>query len=373
VLGLYLHIPFCAAICNYCNFNRGLFDATLKERYVAALLSEITRAGDGAAADTIYFGGGTPSLLEPAEVGVLVDACARAWRLAPDTEVTLEANPETVTPARLAGFRAAGVNRLSVGVQSFRDEELVRLSRLHAASRAVEAYRAARAAGFDNISLDLMMWLPQQSVADWLASVDALIALEPDHASMYLLEIYPNAPLRAAMARGRWSVAPDDAAADMYLSGLDRMDSAGYVQYEISNVARGGRRSRHNLKYWTDGEWLGLGCGAHSTRDGVRWRNLSSTEEYISAIDRGRSASVDHRALTAEERIEEALFTALRLSDGIEVEAFKSRYDVDVWGRYGSALQPFVDQGVLLYDGRTVRLTRGGMLIAHEVMTVFIQ
>ena len=373
MLGLYLHIPFCAAICNYCNFNRGLFDAGLKERYVEALLAEIGREGDGTHADTLYFGGGTPSLLEPAEVGALVDACARAWTLTADAEITLEANPETVTPERLAGFRAAGVNRLSIGVQSFRDEELERLSRLHSASRAVDAFRAARAAGFDNVSLDLMMWLPQQSVADWLASVDALIALEPEHASLYLLEIYPNAPLRDAMARGQWSVAPDDAAADMYLSGFDRMDSAGYMQYEISNTARPGRRSRHNLKYWTDGEWLGVGCGAHSTRAGVRWRNVSSTDQYISGLARGQSVTVDRRVLSAEERLEDALFTALRLRDGIDVEAIKSRYGVDIWGRFGEALQPFVDHGVLLYDGSALRLTRGGMLIAHEVMTVFIR
>jgi oxygen-independent coproporphyrinogen-3 oxidase len=373
VLGLYLHIPFCAAICNYCNFNRGLFDAALKERYVAALLTEIERAADGARADTLYFGGGTPSLLEPADVGALVDACARAWTLAPDAEVTLEANPETVTRERLESFRAAGVNRLSFGVQSFRDDELGRLSRVHSASRAVEAFRAARAAGFENTSLDLMMWLPQQSVANWLESVDALIALEPEHASLYLLEIYPNAPLRDAMARGQWSVAPDDDAAEMYLSGLDRMDSAGYVQYEISNVARPGYQSRHNLKYWTDGDWLGLGCGAHSTRDGVRWRNLSSTEEYISAVAGGRSTTVDRRTLPPDERVEDALFTALRLSDGIDVEAVKNRYGVDVWARFGGELQPFADQGVLLYDGRAVRLTRPGMLVAHEVMTVFIR
>lgn len=373
MLGLYLHIPFCAAICNYCNFNRGLFDAAVKDRYVAALLAEIARAADGAPADTVYFGGGTPSLLEPAEIGALIDACARGWALAADAEITLEANPETVTRERLAGFRAAGVNRLSLGVQSFRDEELTRLSRLHSASRAVEAVGAARAAGFDNISLDLMMWLPQQSVADWRQSVDALIALAPEHASLYLLEIYPNAPLRDAMARGRWSVAPDDAAADMYLSGLDRMDSAGYVQYEISNVARPGRRSRHNMKYWTDGEWAGLGCGAHSTRAGVRWHNVASTEEYISAVAGGRSTAVDRRVLSSEERLEDALFTGLRLSDGIDTEAVKTRYGADVWARHGGELQPFVDQGVLLHDGGTLRLTRAGMLIAHEVMTVFIR
>src|SRR5687768_5582375 len=244
-LGLYVHIPFCAAICNYCNFNRGLFDAGLKARYVAALLEEIRRAGDGAPADTIFFGGGTPSLLEPSEIADIIDACRSAFTVAADAEITLEANPETVSPERLREFRAAGVNRLSYGVQSFRDEELRRLSRLHAASREADAFQMARAAGFDNISLDLMMWLPQQTIAHWLASIDALIALGPDHASMYLLEIYPNAPLKDAMARGKWSLAPDDDAAEMYLSGLDRMDAAGYVQYEISNVAHPGRESRH--------------------------------------------------------------------------------------------------------------------------------
>jgi oxygen-independent coproporphyrinogen-3 oxidase len=373
VLGLYLHIPFCSAICNYCNFNRGLFDAGLKDRYVRALAAEIHRAADGSAADTIYFGGGTPSLLDPADVAALVDACRHAFALAPGAEVTLEANPETVTPERLDGFRGAGINRLSYGVQSFRDEELARLSRLHSASRAADAFRMARAAGFDNISLDLMMWLPQQTVAEWLESVDALIALGPDHASMYMLEIYPNAPLRDAMARGHWSVAPDDDVAEMYVSGLDRMDKAGYVQYEISNVARAGCASRHNLKYWTDGEWRGFGCGAHSTRRGGRWKNLSSTEQYVAVMDAGGPVTIDRRSLTAEEQVEEALFTGLRLNTGLDLRAVNERYGVDVWGRYGGELQAFVDQGVLLYDGGSLRLNRAGMLLAHEIMAVFIR
>jgi coproporphyrinogen III oxidase-like Fe-S oxidoreductase len=246
MLGLYVHIPFCSAICNYCNFNRGLFDAELKTRYVDALIAEIREAGlppsrlgrfgvsrrsspefrasgggkacatddpalaspssvaaavgsraaatgqtptsvaqpfRAAQADTIYFGGGTPSLLEPAEVARIIAACGDAFALAPDTEVTLEANPETVNEARLAGFRAAGVNRLSFGVQSFRDEELRRLSRLHSADRARAAVAEARAAGFDNVSLDLMMWLPEQRVSDWLVSVDEAIAVAPERSA----------------------------------------------------------------------------------------------------------------------------------------------------------------------------------------------
>ena len=373
MLGLYVHVPFCAAICNYCNFNRGLFDAGLKDRYVAALLAEIRRSGDGTPADTIFFGGGTPSLLEPNEISAILSVCRHSFAVAADAEVTLEANPETISLERLEGFRAAGVNRLSYGVQSFRDEELTRLTRLHSATRARDAFTLARAAGFDNISLDLMMWLPQQSVVQWLESVDALIALGPEHASLYMLEIYPNAPLRDAMARGRWSVAPDDDVAAMYLSGLDRMDNAGYLQYEISNVARPGRQSRHNLKYWTDGEWLGFGCGAHSTRHGVRWKNESSTEEYISVVAGGGRLETERRPLSADERLEEALFTGLRLTAGLDLQAVNTFYGVDVWRRYRSELQMFVDEGLLIYDGRSLRLTRAGMLLAHEIMAVFIR
>ena len=372
MLGLYIHVPFCAAICNYCNFNRGLFDADLKSRYVNALLEEIRRAGDSTPADTIFFGGGTPSLLEPDEIAAILDACRRSFALTPDAEISLEANPETVTPERLTAFRQGGINRLSFGVQSFRDEELQRLSRLHSASRAGEAFGMARGAGFDNISLDLMMWLPQQSVADWLESVDALIDVGPEHASLYLLEIYPNAPLRDAMARSRWSVAPDDDAAEMYLEAMRRLDAAGYGQYEISNVARPGRESRHNLKYWTDGAWLGFGPGAHSTRDGTRWRNVSATQEYISTVESGGQLAVERRILSRQDALEEALFTRLRLTAGIDLELVNSQYGVDVWREFGEELHRFVEAGLLIYDGGALRLTRAGMLLAHEVMTVFI-
>ena len=379
-LGLYLHIPFCSAICNYCNFNRGLFDADLKARYVDALVAEIARSSqpDGTApagaveADTIFFGGGTPSLLDAHEIGRVIDACRTVFAVASDAEITLEANPETVTEAGLAAFKRAGVNRLSFGVQSFRDEELRRLSRLHTAGRARAAVAEARSAGFDNVSLDLMMWLPEQGVSEWLESVDAAISLEPDHLSMYLLEVYPNAPLKDEMLRARWSQAPDEDAATMYLAALERFDAAGLTQYEISNVARPGRRSRHNLKYWTDGEWLGFGCGAHSTRDGIRWKNVAATDEYVARIDRGETVDVDRRTLTPEERLGDALFMGLRLAEGLDLETINRRYHVDVWGRYGAALESFIDAGCLVRDDSGLRLSRRGMLLANEVMTVFV-
>jgi oxygen-independent coproporphyrinogen-3 oxidase len=372
VLGLYVHIPFCASICNYCNFNRGLFDGPLKDRYLDALRREITAAGDGSAADTVFFGGGTPSLLTPAEIGSILECLRGSFDVSADAEVTLEANPETVTAASLDGYRAAGVNRLSFGVQSFRDDDLVRLGRAHNASRAEAAFVAARAAGFSNISLDLMMWLPQQSVAEWLESVDRLIAIGPAHASLYLLEVYPNSPLRDTMARARWSLAPDDDAADMYLAAMERLEHAGYEQYEISNVSRRGRESRHNLKYWTGGAWLGFGCGAHSTRDTRRWKNRAATEEYISAVSAGGHSRIDERTLTTDEQLEERLFMGLRLNRGVNLQQIRDCFGIDVWAQHQEELQPFHDAGLLIYDSALLRLTRPGMLLANEIMRVFI-
>ena len=379
MLGLYLHIPFCSAICNYCNFNRGLFDEELKTRYVAALLQEIGGAARNVsdrvtppAADTIYFGGGTPSLLEPHEVRSVIDACRTAFTMPDDIEVTLEANPETVTLEKLAGFRAAGVNRLSFGVQSFRDEELKRLSRLHDAKRAHHAYAWARQAGFKNVSLDLMLWLPGQALRDTMESVETLIDLSPDHASLYLLELYPNAPLRDLMKESGEKLASDDEAAAMYEAAMGRLEQVGYRQYEISNVARPERESRHNFKYWSDGEWLGFGCGAHSTRGGVRWKNVSSTDDYIRRIASGRDVVSERRVLPPASMVEEAMFMGLRLSDGVDLAVIDARYGVDTWERYGAALEPHMAAGLVRREGSRLRLTRQGMLLSHEVMAVFV-
>ncbi|MBI4478282.1 MAG: radical SAM family heme chaperone HemW [Acidobacteria bacterium] len=422
--GLYIHIPFCSSICNYCTFTRGLYDADLKRRYVEALLAEIRRVPQTwpaitsrPAPDTLYLGGGTPSLLEPEEVARIVETCAgtlglpaqarlkpglttgaspkgrrarlpasaegfgearrsapRARRRQPSLgpEITLEANPETVTPERLLAFRDAGVNRLSFGAQSFRDEELARLGRLHDAERARDALRWAREAGFDNVSLDLMMWLPQQSVLEWLASVDELLALRPDHASLYLLEVYPHAPLRDEMLRGGWSQAPDEDAAVMYEEAMSRLEAGGFEQYEISNVALPGKRARHNMKYWCDGEWLAFGCGAHGTLDSVRWKNITSTDQYIARVEAGESVVADRRTLTRDERVAEALFMGLRLSEGVDVRELGERYGGDLWAAYGRDLAPHLEAGLVRKSGDRLQLTKRGMLLANEVMSVFV-
>jgi oxygen-independent coproporphyrinogen-3 oxidase len=371
-LGLYLHIPFCAAICHYCNFNRGLLEADLKRRYVEALEAEIRQSGDGSVADTIFFGGGTPSLLDAAEIARLVTACRDSFHVTADAEVTLEANPETVTSDKLRAFRDAGVTRVSLGVQSLHDPELVRLGRLHGSERARAAVADARTAGFDNVSVDLMMWLPEQSLPDWQRNVEGTIDLSPDHVSLYLLELYPNAPLREAMLRSRWTQASDDDAADMYTWGMSRLEAAGYRQYEISNVARPGRESRHNLKYWSDGAWLGFGCGAHSTRGPLRWHNVASTREYVERVSTGNDLAVERRTRSRDEQLGDALFTGLRLTAGLDLDVVGERYGLDVWARFGEALERYARAGHLVRDGARLRLSRPGMLVANEIMAAFV-
>ena len=371
-LGLYLHIPFCDSICSYCNFNRGLRDPEWEPRYLSALEREIATVGDGAPVDTIYFGGGTPSVLEPDEVGRLLRACHASFDVSSTVEVSFEVNPETVTPARVEGWLEAGVTRVSLGVQSFRDEELERLGRRHDAARATEAIHELRRAGVDNLSVDLMLWLPEQTPSQCRTSIERLVDLGPDHASLYVLELYPNAPLREDMARAGWAMAPDDEAATMYLEALDRLDAAGYEQYEISNVARPSRTCRHNLKYWSDGEWLGLGCGAHSTRAGSRWQNASDVARYVELAGAGHSAVGTRHRLSENERVGDVLFTGLRLTRGLDVTDIARRYGVDVMARYGADLAPFLEAGVLLASAGRLRLTRSGMLVANEVMKTFV-
>ena len=371
--GLYLHIPFCQAICDYCNFTRGLLDEALKASFVDALVADIGRHAAAVHVDSIYLGGGTPSLLDGRQMARILAACRDAFDVAPEAEVTIEANPESVSAEAAASYLEAGVNRVSLGVQSFRDEELVRLGRLHSADRAAAAVAELRRAGVANLSLDLMLWLPGQRLEHVRDSMARLVDLAPRHASLYLLEIYPQSPLRESMARAGWSVAPDDDAADMYLESMATLEAAGYRQYEISNVARPGGESRHNLNYWRDGNWLAFGPGAHGADDDGRWRVVSGTGEYIARVRDGRDTAAERWPRDPATRCEEALFMGLRLAEGLDLRRFADRYGLDVWARYGHALQPFQEAGLLVHEpGRRIFLTRAGMLVANDAMTVFL-
>lgn len=371
--GLYVHVPFCQAICAYCNFTRGLVDDAVQARYVDALVTDIARHAADVTVDSIYFGGGTPSVLTPPQIGRVIDACRGAFLVTADAEITMEANPESVSEARAAGYLAAGVNRVSLGVQSFRDEELERLGRLHSAARAAEAVGELRRAGVDNLSCDLMLWLPEQRPEQLRESVARLVEVGPDHASVYLLEVYPQSPLKDAMARGHWSVAPEDDAADMYLETMAALEVAGYQQYEISNVARPGRESRHNLHYWRDGDWLAFGAGAHGANDRERWRVVSGTSDYITRVTAGADVVAERWPRDTATRCEEALFMGLRLVEGLDLPRFRTRYGLDVWARYGEALAPFIVAGHLVHEpDRRIFLTRTGMLVANDAMSVLL-
>jgi oxygen-independent coproporphyrinogen-3 oxidase len=310
----------------------------------------------------------------------VIAACRTAYRVTNDAEVTLETNPETATVEKLAAFRNAGVTRLSFGVQSFDDEQLKRLGRIHSASRAKDAVRDARAAGFENVSFDLMFWLPGQTLDAWLSTVDQAIDLEPEHLSLYLLELYPNAPLKESMARANdrpggaveWTQAPDDDAADMYLAALERLDRAGLAQYEISNVARPDFCSRHNVKYWRGDSWRGFGCGAHSTVDGTRWKNIAATAEYVDRITSGRPVGTEIQHLSGDDRILDALITGLRLTEGIDVRTFQRRFGVNPWDVHRERLLPCVEDGLIWTRDAVFGLTRRGMLVANEILLTFV-
>jgi oxygen-independent coproporphyrinogen-3 oxidase len=383
-LGLYLHVPFCQSICGYCNFNRGVFDRSLATRFVEAIAVEIERAGTGASADTIFFGGGTPSVLEPAEIGRLIASCRRAFTVTGDVEITLETNPESVSVERMHGWRDAGVTRISLGAQSFDDAELRRLDRAHRATRIDEAVAAARDASFANISLDLMCWLPGQSLVSWRRTLQRAMALEPDHLSLYLLELYPGSPLREAMARSSalgsgaeaertgWLQTPDDEAADMYLEAFETLEAAGLQQYEISNAARANRTSRHNLKYWSAGSWIGFGPGAHSTADESRWQNIAATDAYIDRVSAGQPVDTGRRQIAADERAQEALFTGLRLTSGIDRAAFEARFGFDPWLRHAGVFAGPLADRLMWQAGPAFGLTRAGMLVSNEIAQLVI-
>jgi oxygen-independent coproporphyrinogen-3 oxidase len=336
--GIYIHIPFCRTRCSYCDFATGQYESGLSERYVRAIAREISSfaantgrtvephvvADDtrGVVAlddetrrvDTIYFGGGTPSLLTPSQITRLIEAVRAHFNVSTDAEVTMEMNPGTVTREAAEGFRDAGVNRASFGLQTFDDSQLRRLGRTHTAEDARRTLSTLRAAGFANVSFDLIAGLPGQSVAQWSRNMDEALALRPEHLSLYLLEVHEGTPLADQIRRGAHPQPDPDTAAEMYELLVERTTAAGYEHYEISNFCLAGRESRHNLKYWVGAPYYGFGCSAHSY-DGhaARWSNERDTLRYVEMIERTGSAVIETTNLTARDREAESLFLGLRL------------------------------------------------------------
>jgi oxygen-independent coproporphyrinogen-3 oxidase len=387
--GIYIHVPFCRTRCSYCDFATGSYDAPLGERYVNALAREIahfaaahaeTRNDDSARdaeslrdADTIYFGGGTPSLLAPAQVERILEVVRENFNVAPDAEVTLEMNPGTVKHESARALREAGINRASFGLQTFDDDQLRRLGRTHTADDARRTFATLREAGFSNVSFDLIAGLPEQTLAQWSHNLDEALKLRPEHLSLYLLEVHEGTPLADQLRRGVWREPDPDAAAAMYELMLERTASAGYEHYEISNFCLPGRESRHNLKYWTAAPYYGFGNSAHSY-DGrhTRRSNERDTLRYVEMIEQTGSAVVETNTLSARDREAESIFLGLRLMRGIDLNKHRALFGADVRATHADDLARFRDAGLIELNDETLRLTRAGALLSNEVFAAFV-
>lgn len=379
-ISLYLHIPFCVRKCLYCSFV-SVTDAPLSTRdYTSLLLREMeSRAAALPApcrAPTLYLGGGTPSLLAPPLVGQIVEAAVRLFGLEADAEVTIEANPGTVTAETLAGYRAAGVNRLSLGVQSFDDRMLARLGRVHTAREARAAFVAARAAGFDNIGVDLIHSLPGEDLAAWRKELRAAAGLCPEHVSAYGLTVEEGTPFGRLAAEGSLVLPDEEASARMFEETAATLAAFGYAQYEISNCALPGRRSRHNQVYWRRESYLGIGAGAHSflhvPAAGFRWQNPDDIAAYGRAVGAGRLPDEGRVELSPREAMDEWLFLGLRLLDGVEPARFREEFGLPLDAVYGEKIERLCAAGLLVAEGERLHLAPRGIILSNQVFSAFL-
>ena len=385
--GLYVHIPFCATKCPYCDFNTYAGIEAMMGTYLSALRSEIELWGEvlgGPRLETVFFGGGTPSYLPSGSLDTLLDAIRGAFGLTVDAEITAEANPDDLGEEKLASMLGTGINRLSIGVQSLDDGLLRVLGRRHSAREAIEAFRAARCAGFDNVSIDLMYGLPDQTQEQWGATLDSALGLRPSHISMYCLTLEEGTPMERDAVAGRIPVPDGDLAADMYLAAELKTAEAGLRHYEISNWAIAGRESRHNLLYWRNRPFLGVGPGAHSYLDGHRFHNIRSPREYIRRMGTGElprestgrpfeSVPVVEAAEPVDRRLEmaETMMMGLRLDTGVDPAQFAVRFGEPPAYVYGEVIDELADDGLLETAGGSFVLTPRGRLLGNEVFSRF--
>lgn len=404
--GIYIHIPFCLRKCNYCSFLSFPVEEMQpwKERYVDCLVREIRMRGHGERADTIYFGGGTPSILSAEQISRILDAVQEVFEVAPDSEITIEANPATLDPGKLASFRALGINRLSMGVQSTDDEILKYLGRAHTAAQARKDVKDARRAGFTNINMDLIFAVPGTTVDGVMKDLERLVALEPEHISFYSLQLEEGTPFFREFEEGRLQEVPDFVDRDMYHRGCAFLREHGFEHYEISNFARPGRRSRHNSKYWTMAPYWGFGLGASSylpeshglgtdeknfsmKARNVRIVNESDMEKYCGDLEKGEYRPAEVHENSERDDISEGVFTGLRRACGITFQEIRelSRSEDgrgkvedprDWFFRYYKEEMPelltFRDQGFVDLDRRGMRLTEKGIDISNRIMALFV-
>ncbi len=372
---LYLHIPFCHTRCHYCDFNTYAGMLPLREPYVRALVKEIALAGTMAQhADstlrrsrTIFFGGGTPSLLTVAQITRLLNACFASFAVDRDAEITMEANPGTLDKEQLLGIRAAGINRLSMGAQSFDAELLQTLGRIHTPEEITQAVTFARAAGFTSINIDFMFGLPGQTMQHWRETLDRALELRPEHLSLYSLIIEEGTPFHTWAHEGRITPGDEDLCADMYEYADERLRVAGYENYEISNWALPGHHSRHNLTYWQNLPYIGMGAGAYSTFGGKRFSNIREPLDYIKAVNAQRLPEAETEPVEREQEMSETAFLALRTAMGLHLPTFAQRFSQPFSQFVGDRLRPVEEAGLLEHEDEWLRLSKRGRLLGNEV------
>jgi oxygen-independent coproporphyrinogen-3 oxidase len=374
--GIYIHIPFCRARCSYCDFATGAYETTLAERYVRAVANEINSfplSTDALPVDSIYFGGGTPSLLSPNQAAHILEAVRARFRVCEDAEVTMEMNPGTVTLAALNEFRALGINRASFGAQTFDDLELKRLGRTHTSEDVRLTFRSLREAGFANVSFDLIAGLPSQTLSGWSRNLDEALKLRPEHLSFYILEVHEGTPLAEQIRRGAERQPDDDLAAEMYRLMIERALGGGYEHYEISNLCLPGFEARHNTKYWTGEAVYGFGCSAHSF-DGrlARWSNERDAARYTALVESGDSPIVETIELDERAARAESIFLGLRLMRGINLSEYRARFGADLRAEYTSDLERLTDAGLIELEDDSMKLTTMGALLSNEVFATFV-
>jgi oxygen-independent coproporphyrinogen-3 oxidase len=353
-----------------------MYSADLAERYVLNLAEEIVswrEVEPPETVDTIYFGGGTPSLLSPTQLELLLSATHNRFTVSPDAEITLEINPGSVTLETLAAFRNLGVNRASFGAQTFDDNELARLGRSHSADDTRRTFRYLRDTGFANVSFDLIAGLPGQTMSAWRRNLDEAFALGPEHLSFYLLEVHQGTPLADHIKKGIQPTPDDDLAAEMYAVMLDRACEAGYEHYEISNLCLPGFESRHNTKYWTAAPYYGFGCSAHSYNGlSRRWANERDLARYMDMIKEQSSAVASETRLTEADRQAEAVFLGLRMMEGFSFTEYQQLFGADLRAQHETDLTRFLEAGLIECSGDLLKLTRAGALLSNEVFAAFV-
>ena len=378
--GIYVHIPFCVRKCNYCAFLSGASDEALRDSYVKALCEEIrirTRHITGRVHrvfDTIFFGGGTPSLLSSDQVARIISELKANLSIDDEAEITLESNPATLSMESLRGYRQSGINRLSMGVQSMNDEILKRLGRIHTAGDVITDVQNARAAGFDNINLDLMFAVPDSSLETTIMDIDAVTSLGPEHISFYSLQLEEGTAFFKEFERGELEEVPDEIDREIYHVGAKLLRDKGYEQYEISNFAKIGYESRHNLKYWSMAPYLGLGLGASSFLDNKRITNVSSLEEYFELTSKGVSPSAEVHENSEHDNVAEAVFTGLRKVEGIRYEDVLGSYE-KFWEYYSDVFEEareYEREGKIVIGEDGMRLTDEGIDISNSIMALFV-